>query len=800
MAAGVDTQILEFDSSSPPSPSSSTGCEFGELNVDRYLGFQDTVPFDDTMVIDSPLVENHLEELCFDTEVVDDLSIDEEGEPEVVLDSEDEGLSESRVVSSLYGKTYRRRGSKGSSSNSESIDGKKDLRQLYDRKTGSLDCAASLESGESSQQALEFVDNFIKLNNVNISQGNEPRKFVKEKSQPVSCLRGVQSLAKMIKQRTPVKETFEWDDNHQNEEVFSSKRMKSSSSFDKWLMDKTAISHHKSGGYQSLGTDHEDDERHTFRNPSNGSIRDSDVNWQMDFSDRGLVVNEIGKDVPDMYDIGIGTQIAVEAIEALAFALPDHVQAGSEYRGPETTSANSPKRIMDGRARLGQHSFCNSGPTHLLSNASPSIRRKRSVRKFSKKVPSLFQTDSHVERTNNVSRDDILMFRRKTKVVAVESETTTEHSEIDLNVSTEETDGKLAEYEQPGGQVADLTGFVKVNEWNYPKGKRTSRRMQSHFDGSNSIHAHVSITKGKENINSFRCMKMSANDEKTSTKSPVTGRSSCTKIVREVSSNNMPYGYQRKSCNRNLPKSSLLKELVKLSIPDPVPYFTWKDLRRRRDSACIRVLFSQHLDDDIIKQQKKITARLGISITLNPKNATHYVADMFARTMNMLEAIAAGKPVVTHLWLENSAQAGCLLDERNYILRDDKKEKEIGFSMPVSLARASQFPLLKGRRVCITPNVKPNKEMTASLVKAVQGQVVERSRILALKDPKFLDDLLILSSELDEEICRPLLDRGVAVCSSELLLNGIVIQKLECERHRIFTRREKQTGFPALGR
>lgn len=61
----------------------------------------------------------------------------------------------------------------------------------------------------------------------------------------------------------------------------------------------------------------------------------------------------------------------------------------------------------------------------------------------------------------------------------------------------------------------------------------------------------------------------------------------------------------------------------------------------------------------------------------------------------MLEAIALGKPVVTHLWLESCTQASCFIDEKNYILRDAKKEKEISFSMPVSLARASQHPLLQ---------------------------------------------------------------------------------------------------------
>lgn len=88
-------------------------------------------------------------------------------------------------------------------------------------------------------------------------------------------------------------------------------------------------------------------------------------------------------------------------------------------------------------------------------------------------------------------------------------------------------------------------------------------------------------------------------------------------------------------------------------------------------------------------------ARLGASVASSISDATHFVADEFVRTRNMLEAIALGKPVVTHLWLESCGQASCLIDERNYILRDAKKEKEFGFSLPVSLARACQHPLLK---------------------------------------------------------------------------------------------------------
>lgn len=91
----------------------------------------------------------------------------------------------------------------------------------------------------------------------------------------------------------------------------------------------------------------------------------------------------------------------------------------------------------------------------------------------------------------------------------------------------------------------------------------------------------------------------------------------------------------------------------------------------------------------------QILVRLGSSVASCCSDATHFVADRFVRTRNMLESIALGKPVVTQLWLDSCGQARCFIDENNYILRDAKKEKEIGFSMPVSLAHARQHPLLK---------------------------------------------------------------------------------------------------------
>ncbi|KAL5701499.1 hypothetical protein ACHQM5_026826 [Ranunculus cassubicifolius] len=217
--------------------------------------------------------------------------------------------------------------------------------------------------------------------------------------------------------------------------------------------------------------------------------------------------------------------------------------------------------------------------------------------------------------------------------------------------------------------------------------------------------------------------------------------------------------------------------------------------RKLGSLADVRLLLSQHLDEDIIKQQKKISSRFGLSIVSSASEASHFIADKFVRTRNMLEAIAFGKPVVTHLWLKDCGKANSFVDEMNYLLRDVEKEKEIGFTMPVSLARARacQGQLLQGKIIFITPNVKPSRELVASLATTVHGQVVKRIGRSAMKGDKISDDLLVLSCEEDYAICLPLLLKRVAVYSAELLLSGIIIQKLEFERHRLFKDRGKTT-------
>ncbi|KAF2287729.1 hypothetical protein GH714_002475 [Hevea brasiliensis] len=174
--------------------------------------------------------------------------------------------------------------------------------------------------------------------------------------------------------------------------------------------------------------------------------------------------------------------------------------------------------------------------------------------------------------------------------------------------------------------------------------------------------------------------------------------------------------YVKQSCKKRLSRSSLMREVSTLCATAREPISAPKDSRKRRDLANVRVLLSHHLDEDIIKQQRKIVDRLKVSIASSITDATHFITDKFVRTRNMLEAIASGKPV--------------------------------------------------GRRVLITTSIKPSKEIVSGLVKAVCGQAVERVGRSTLKDDVVLEDLLVLSCEEDYEVCVPFLKKASALCRS----------------------------------
>ncbi|KAF5462560.1 hypothetical protein F2P56_018554 [Juglans regia] len=1180
--SGTHTQILHSQSQSPSS--SSSGNEDGDVKeLVGYREFQETMPLEDTVVLDTPLDDTPLGNLGFYIEPEGDVDCVVENpsagavsgyREEVVLDSEDEVVLGSKVANGVVdGKAGRRftgnvldfeKGQLGSpqkqvddvvaDSDDSAYEKRNEVSSIDFRNSGrvgspshSPDCnqnfprlnyVGSQEPGESSQaNALDVVDHFLSVNNVDSSPGVNHRAVIRVKSPSVYSAKGRQSLAKRIPLKTPIVKagTFEWTDSDQhNGSEFFRNRMELCFDFGGYRHQEDRNLHREGGS--SLVHKHEENNEvsdlhkemvSTCSNSRSalcssrevsrkvqviGNITVKEVDDQFDprLTGQQLEAGDVGGDTSNMFDIGFSTQVAAEAMEALACGPPAGCSYGDAFQGPENTLDHSPMGLIRNETHLGCSSFPQSAWSDRADIGKHSKRRKGSDRRLNRGSSDKFQIQSenkeldlelaittkmklgkssverqlscgnsteanessgrrsdksskqrnakrssggtklrefkvdrgtsflgehilfgkgqpqgkcmklsHVahrtrqqmsedtlvrakdqldnpgeqiydgkiiqyrrkrsclaahpvevlrtkdesdnpgesikdgsiiqykrkrrclaadpvealgtrdksdnpgERTNNGSivqyrrkrsrldadpvealrtkdqsdnpgerryDSSIVQYRIKSRLAADPVEVLSvgeKCSKLNYNLCREAGHCKLNQRVQSVQEVTGIANYLRSNPWRHPRGKRTSRNVQSHSNRPNSIYTPSLTIYGKEsNIHSCKSQKRPEDNDKVKGKA---GSSICTcphwrslendsdrslsgkkfdepgsrgamsncesavidatmfptdlcrarnlmqpgnlngkdsisfaddgekthtlevlsnksieisgsgstvtfssiKGTSMAAANCMFYDYHRKPCNKNLPKSSLLKEIMILGVRESRPNLKWKDLRKRRDMAHVQVLFSQHLDNNIIKQQKKILARLGMSVASCSRDATHFIADKFARTRNMLEAIALGKPVVTHLWLENCGQASCLIDEKNFILRDYKKEKEIGFSMPVSLARASQHPLLKqGQRVLITPSIKPDREMITGLVKAVHGQLVERSQISAGEGERFLKDLLILACEEDHVFCRPFLMR--AVYCSELLLNGIVIQKLEYERHELFTNQVKR--------
>lgn len=80
----------------------------------------------------------------------------------------------------------------------------------------------------------------------------------------------------------------------------------------------------------------------------------------------------------------------------------------------------------------------------------------------------------------------------------------------------------------------------------------------------------------------------------------------CTTPINNVSPICMGDEYLKQSCRKNLSTLSLIKEKDNLVTGSPGLHVGMRESRKRKDITSIRVMFSQHLDVDVVKQQKKV--------------------------------------------------------------------------------------------------------------------------------------------------------------------------------------------------
>ncbi|GAA5876458.1 hypothetical protein JCM16303_003542 [Sporobolomyces ruberrimus] len=195
-------------------------------------------------------------------------------------------------------------------------------------------------------------------------------------------------------------------------------------------------------------------------------------------------------------------------------------------------------------------------------------------------------------------------------------------------------------------------------------------------------------------------------------------------------------------------------------------------------STKLRII-STGLNLDKNSSEIKEMKPLGAVWTEKPQEATHLVVKAFSRTEKLLCCLPYTPFIVTKKWLDACLAAKELVDETPYLLKDKKKESELGDTLEAILARARKRKMLDGRRVYITRGVTPDPALLGRIVSACGG-IVGPSDLLK-QHKKIVSDptALVVSSPLDRRDWEKLSSEGVPIYTVEAVFVSAMHQSVE---------------------
>ncbi|KAK4805458.1 hypothetical protein QYF61_000593, partial [Mycteria americana] len=180
---------------------------------------------------------------------------------------------------------------------------------------------------------------------------------------------------------------------------------------------------------------------------------------------------------------------------------------------------------------------------------------------------------------------------------------------------------------------------------------------------------------------------------------------------------------------------------------------------------------------------------LGGSMATSVFDCTHLVTDRVRRTVKFLCAVARGVPIVTPEWLHEvpwgchhvcppcpqSVRGGRVLVPGPFLVRDSQQERHFGFSLAQALRRARRHPLLQGYEVHVTPSVRPEPEHMRDIITCSGGT------FLPTMPHTYGPRRLVISCQADSGCWAPALGARLPLASPELLLTGLLRQRLQLQ-------------------
>ena len=153
-----------------------------------------------------------------------------------------------------------------------------------------------------------------------------------------------------------------------------------------------------------------------------------------------------------------------------------------------------------------------------------------------------------------------------------------------------------------------------------------------------------------------------------------------------------------------------------------------------------------------LQDLESIVNDLGGQVTKSADDCTHVVfeSNKVAKTEKSLVAISRGCIFTTTKWLTESKRANRWQDSTKFIVRDRSLERELGFELPVSIARAQHnedagSKLLEGKEVFALKGVgKGNHDAVCHIVEAAGARFCKRT-VGKRRNSSQGDDILVIA-------------------------------------------------------
>ncbi|GAV92899.1 hypothetical protein CFOL_v3_36277, partial [Cephalotus follicularis] len=704
---------------------------------------------------------------------------------------------------------------KSISYNSNTNAGGEDLLQLpiSDAELAGLSYVDSQEPGEASQaNALEFVDRLINCNYLEFEQEVEPMKSTGGKSKPGLSAKGPQILAKKVNDRSTVGKTgiFYWDDNCEDEgggDIFKRRREEFLGSGISCLRSLSKTRKPQKSGIDYSRYNREqphaniklmmqsDSRLVLLKSKMEGSVQEAEIKFRKNLAkDFDEHINADSTKEQSEANVGFDTQVAAEAMEALCN------QESITYN--EAKEEKMKKRVCSKQKRL-----C----------LSDKVAARQSERIGAKSIKMSSVTS---KKRSRGSREDfetelVMEESKRGKQIAERCFSGSKCGSLDKmpsEIIQQEkaglvlTNSKVDEFDMSHGTVKSSVGSpvkkryeLKKVDISTPIACRTRRSMVAHqmeraenAPGHSGEDTNPQMEVGAIQDNTVsetyaETFKMVDAEKESSTfcSSPFDKRESVKPNQHEESMSKLReksnaidvLGHpRRRRSQRSLSsQANGYDQHQKVDKPGAQgAALAWDSLdvnrkRIQKDLSAKANHSRKNIDADSLPLAEQAEIRLDKSPREKSKPSdTACTTPISCRTpVNAASPVCMGNEYLEQTCKRNLSKVGL--------------KRELGSLSAMPQGRTPVLTDSRKRRDMSNVKVLFSHHLDEDIIKQ-QKKAIERIGRSALKDENILNDLLILSCEEDYAICIPLLEKGAAVYSSELLLNGIVTQKLEYER------------------